>query len=210
MIRLDYKELLTENSIQCIAQIIKKNGIISYPTDTLYGLGGDFHSLIVVNKIDCLKQRRELPYSVAISGIRMLNPLVETIPEIFHELSRQLVPGKFTFLLPASPQLRKSLLKNSSKIGIRIPNLPDILELISKLKVPLISTSVNRSNQKPLNDPDLIEARFPEIDLLIDKGPLEESKGSTILDLTRSPIRCIRQGDDYQKLVSLGIEFTVK
>ena len=81
---------------------------------------------------------------------------------------------------------------------------------ISKLKVPLISTSVNRSNQKPLNDPDLIEARFPEIDLLIDKGPLEESKGSTILDLTRSPIRCIRQGDDYQKLVSLGIEFTVK
>jgi tRNA threonylcarbamoyl adenosine modification protein (Sua5/YciO/YrdC/YwlC family) len=128
------------------------------------------------------------------------------MPEIFPALFRELMPGKFTFLLPASSGLQKSLLRNSTKIGIRIPDLPEILELISALDLPLISTSVNRTNQNPLNDPNLIATQFPEIDLLIDRGPLEESQGSTILDLTRTPVTCIRQGDDFSKLESLGIE----
>jgi L-threonylcarbamoyladenylate synthase len=205
MIRLDINELLLDKNITRVRQIINNHGLICYPTDTLYGLGGNFHSRIAGNKIDCLKKRRELPYSVAISGIRMLDSLVETIPEVFHTLARELIPGKFTFLLPACSRLPISLLRNSTKIGIRIPDLPEILELISILDLPIISTSVNRTGQTPLNDPDLIAAQFPEIDLLIDSGPLKKSWGSTILDLTQIPITCIRRGDDFDKLESLDI-----
>lgn len=209
MIKLDYSDVLLDKNIIRIRQVIDSHGLICYPTDTLYGLGGNFLSLIVGNKIDCLKQRRELPYSVVISGIQMLDSLVETIPEIFHTLFRELLPGKFTFLLPASSRLHKSLLRNSSKIGIRIPDLPELLELISILDLPLISTSVNRSDQHPLNDPNRIVDQFPQIDLLIDKGKLDKSLGSTILDLTTHPMSCIRRGDDFNKLESLGIEVEI-
>lgn len=202
---LVYSDILLNKNITMIRDIVENNGVISYPTDTLYGLGGNFFSLAVIQKIDALKKRSDLPYSVAVSGIPMLEKIVEYIPDIFYDFAGVLYPGKFTFLLPASPELPATLLKNSKKIGIRIPGLPELLELMNLINLPLISTSVNRSNQIPINDPDSIKTRFPEIDLLIDKGPLRKSKGSTILDLTRIPVTCIRRGDDYQKLSELGL-----
>jgi L-threonylcarbamoyladenylate synthase len=208
MIRLEYSELLTDSSISTITRIINRHGIISYPTDTLYGLGGNFMSPSTADKIDALKQRRGHPYSAAVSGIEMIKSLVDHFPDNFNRLFRELMPGKFTFLLTASSRLPKSILRQSTKIGIRMPDLPEILELISILQLPLISTSVNRSSQRPLNDPDLIETHFPEIDLLIDKGPLPESRGSTVLDLTKIPFTCLRQGDDFDKFKSLNIEFS--
>jgi L-threonylcarbamoyladenylate synthase len=202
---LDYSDILLEKNISLVKKKITQNRVICYPTDTLYGLGGNFFSPGLIKKIDKLKNRSNLPYSVAVSGMAMLEKLVSAIPDIFPELSGVLFPGKFTFLFRASPELSRTLLKNSPKIGIRIPGLPLLLELINRLDLPLVSTSVNRSHQPPLNDPGSIRAQFPGIDLLIDKGPLEKSAGSTILDITTTPITCIRRGDDIHKLRELGL-----
>jgi L-threonylcarbamoyladenylate synthase len=128
----------------------------------------------------------------------MLKSLVETIPGVFYELYEKLLPGKFTFLFKASRSLNRNLLKGSDKIGIRIPNVPHLLEVIETLNTPLISTSVNRSGERPVNDPEEIIQRFSgekTVSLLIDGGILPESKGSTILDITEDPIVCIRKGD---------------
>ena len=77
------------------------------------------------------------------------------------------------------------------------------------LDTPLISTSVNQTGQKPLSDPVQMIKHFNTVDLLIDAGILPESRGSTILDLTENPIKCIRKGDDYQKLIKLGIQMVI-
>ena len=156
-----------------------------------------------------------MPYSAAVSGIKMLENLVDTIPPVFYDLYEKLLPGKFTIIFKASKFLNTTLLKNSDKIGIRIPNVPKILKLIEFLNTPLISTSVNRSGEPPLNDPKAIVRKFSgsrgrfAVPLQINAGILPESKGSTIMDITGTPIKCFRKGDDFFKLKELDIEVKV-
>lgn len=206
---IKYSEILKKENLIILKEIIFNDGIIIYPTDTLYGIGGNFFSVPVIKKIDFIKKRNDLPYSVTIPGIDMLERLVDHIPVTFHKINKKLLPGKFTFLFNASKSINRKLLKGNNKIGIRIPNIPKILKLIEFLNIPLISTSANKSGSKPLNDPELITKEFGNIftendtPLLIDAGPLPESMGSTILDITVDPIKIVRKGDDFNKFLEL-------
>jgi L-threonylcarbamoyladenylate synthase len=212
---IKYRDILLAKNIETAGEIIADDGVIVYPTDTLYGLGGNFFSPAVIEKIDAVKNRRDMPYSVMVSGLNMLYGLVDVVPDIFHELYRKILPGKFTFLFPVSESINPALVKGSRKIGIRIPNVPGMLRLIEILDVPLVSTSVNRSGKLPLNDPAAIIREFPGpraqerqvVTLLIDAGVLPASGGSTILDLTQSPVKCLRRGDGFQQLKKLDIHF---
>jgi L-threonylcarbamoyladenylate synthase len=211
---IKYDDILSKRNIAVIKKSIADDGVIIYPTDTLYGLGGNFFSLPVIEKIDALKNRRDIPYSVMVSGLEMIHDLVDGVPAVFHELHRKLLPGKFTFLFRVSPSVNPALVKGSDKIGIRIPHVPGMLKLLGLLNIPLVSTSVNRSGQPPLNDPAAILLEFsnaearPAPGLLIDAGVLPPSRGSTILDLTQSPIKCTRVGDDCEKLKQLDFPIT--
>lgn len=208
---IKYRDILLEKNIKTAGEIIANDGVIVYPTDTLYGLGGNFFSLAVIEKIDAVKNRRDMPYSVMVSGLNMVYGLVDAVPGVFHELYQKILPGKFTFLFPVSRSINPALVKGSGKIGIRIPNVPGMLKLIEILDVPFVSTSVNRSGQPPLNDPAAILREFPGsqehrvVSLLIDAGRLPGSGGSTILDLTQSPVKCIRRGDGFELLKKLDI-----
>lgn len=206
---IGFSEALKPANIDLIRRLLQADGLIVYPTDTLYGLGGNFLSPVLIEKIDTVKGRADLPYSVAVSGLPMIETLTAAIPPIFTEIYRQLLPGKFTFLLPAAPGLDRKLLKNSDKIGIRIPALPGLLQLIDLLGFPLLTTSVNRSGQTPLQDPDSIRRAFAQVDILLDAGVLPPSPGSTIIDLTASPPRVTRRGEDFEKLTALGFTFRV-
>ncbi|MCK5056517.1 MAG: threonylcarbamoyl-AMP synthase [Candidatus Aminicenantes bacterium] len=197
---IDFKKILDrENKIR-IKHILEGDGIIIYPTDTLYGIGGNFFSPKVLEKIDCLKQRDDMPYSAAVAGLEMIKKLTAGLPPYFEKLAEKIFPGKFTVLLKAAKSINKILLKNRDKIGIRIPGIPPLIELLQYLNMPLISTSVNRSGSPPLRHPEAIKSEFPEIDLFIDAGVLPESQGSTVLDLTESPVRVVRKGDDYDQI----------
>lgn len=204
---IKYSDILENKNIDYIKKVLEKDNILIYPTDTLYGIGGNFFSLSALEKINKIKGRTDTPYSVVISDISMLNDLVEEIPDIFYDIYKNLLPGKFTFLFNASKSLSKSFLKNNEKIGIRIPDIPNILKLIKILNFPLISTSVNRSGEKPLKNPEKIMKEFPILQtasfdsILIDYGIMSESKGSTIIDISESPIKYIRKGDDYERFI---------
>ncbi|MCP4158361.1 MAG: threonylcarbamoyl-AMP synthase [bacterium] len=201
MITIKYKELLLKENIDKINKIVKNDGVIIYPTDTLYGLGGNFLSLPVIKKIDQIKNRSDMPYSVAVSGMKMLKSLVTSLPPSFESIYDSHLPGKFTFLFEASKSLSKAHLKGSKKIGIRVPDIKGILTLIAQVGVPFITTSVNASGTPSLNSPTDITKAFSNLPpeyapaLLIDAGSLPQSKGSTIIDLTQNPHKCLRQGD---------------
>ncbi len=153
-----------------------------------------------------------MPYSVAVSSIRMLERLVISIPPLFYDIYETMLPGKFTFLFEVAPAY-KQFVKGSDKIAIRVPDVPGMLKLIEGLGVPLITTSVNTTGEPPLNDPAEIKKRFQQTKeedekdpiMLIDAGPLPPSKGSTIIDLTTTPEKCIRKGDDFDQLKKLDI-----
>ena len=126
-----------------------------------------------MDKIDALKKRSDLPYSVAVGSLAMLESLAAEIPEIFHAPLAKTAAREIHFSCSSrSPAIDPVLLKNSDRIGIRMPGLPPLLQLIDALGLPLVSTSVNRSGRPPLNDPQRIAREFPGIDLLIDGGVL--------------------------------------
>jgi len=179
---------------QEIKEILYKDGVIVYPTDTLYGIGGNFFSIKVIKKIDYFKQRKDQPYSIIIPDINFLNNIAIFNHDQLQILKKNL-PGKFTFILNAKKSIDQSLLKNRNTIGIRIPDIKEILNLVKFLGFPLITTSVNKSDRNPLNDPEEIKVEFSEIDILINNGILKISKGSTIVDLTKKNPIIIRQGD---------------
>jgi L-threonylcarbamoyladenylate synthase len=199
MITIPFADILTAGNFKKINDCFRADGVIVYPTDTLYGLGGNFFSLALSAKIDLLKKRHDRPYSVAVGSLAMLESLTADKAQVFHPALKELLPGKFTFLFAANPAVDVRLLKNSMKIGIRMPGLPLLLELIETLGMPMVSTSVNRSGQPPLNDPGAIDAEFPGIDILLDAGMLPPSQGSTIVDLSVSPPRLVRPGDEADK-----------
>ena len=92
---IKYTDLLLPKNLEVIRNIIENNGVIIYPTDTLYGLGGNFFSLAAMETIDTIKNRKDMPYSAAVSGIKMLENLVDTIPAVFYDLYEKLLPGQY-------------------------------------------------------------------------------------------------------------------
>jgi L-threonylcarbamoyladenylate synthase len=208
-----YEDTLSGKHVARVVKIINAGGVVVYPTDTLYGIGGNFFSLPVHQAVDRIKNRSDMPYSAAVANLNMFHQLVDvdSVPPVFYKLYQELLPGKFTFLFKVSGSLDPALVKGGDKIGIRVPGAAILLKLIEILNFPLITTSVNRSGEPPLNDPQKIMQAFPDtagdagVSLLLDGGPLPPSKGSTILDMTTSPITCLRKGDDFDRLREMEV-----
>ncbi|MBN2346033.1 MAG: threonylcarbamoyl-AMP synthase [Candidatus Aminicenantes bacterium] len=200
MIVIPYGEITAPGRAKKVRDCLRDEGVIAYPTDTLYGLGGNFFSLAASARIDAMKGRSAQPYSVAVGSLAMLQSLVADLPVVFRERLQRLLPGKFTFLFAPALTINPILLRGSERIGIRLPSLPGLLGLIEETGLPWLSTSVNRSGRPPLNDPERIVREFSGIDLLIDGGMLPASAGSTVVDLTVAPPRIVRPGDDHEKI----------
>jgi tRNA threonylcarbamoyl adenosine modification protein (Sua5/YciO/YrdC/YwlC family) len=209
MVRVTYQELNTsQKREQAVHLIRQQRGLVVYPTDTLYGVGGDFFSTTAINQIDRLKGRKDRPYSLIVPDIHAISELVDRVPPIFEEIYERYLPGKYTFLFKAASDIDRRLLKGSEKIGLRIPNSPPILRLVKNLASPLITTSVNMHGDPPARTPSEIIEFFrhrnmaDDLVLLVDNGPLPPSKGSTVVDLSGDRISIVRVGDDYETISS--------
>lgn len=203
MIVIPLADVLAAGSLRQVRDCLRADGVIAYPTDTLYGLGGNFLSAHAHAAVDRLKGRGGAPYSAAVGDWAMLESLVRAIPAGLRERLQGLLPGKFTFLFAPGPAVDPALLKGSGRVGVRMPGLKPLLELIGRLGVPLVSTSANRSGRPPLPDPALIAREFPDVDILIDGGTLPSSLGSTVIDLTAEPPVIVRSGEDEPKARAL-------
>lgn len=208
MVRVSYRDIDSSRNLEQAVQLIHEQGLVVYPTDTLYGAGGDFFSPAVIQKLDRLKGRADLPYSVILWDIASVAELVEHVPPLFDAIYHQFLPGKYTFLLKAASAIDRTLLKGSEKIGIRIPHAPPILRLVEKLARPLITTSINMHGESPANSPSEIDEFFhrrqmsDELALMIDDGPLPPSKGSTIVDLSGDRVSIPRRGEGFETICS--------
>ncbi|HDP95676.1 MAG TPA: threonylcarbamoyl-AMP synthase [Candidatus Aminicenantes bacterium] len=188
-----------------LQRLLEGGGLVVYPTDTLYGMGGDFRNLDLHRRIGCIKARAHKSYSVAVWDMHALTELSSALPSWLGRNAGRVFPGPYTMILPANPGLNRNLLHGADTIGLRIPAHPFPRKALAEIRIPLISTSVNRSGSPPLSDPAEILGQFPEIDLLIDAGRLPPSRGSSILDLTVSPPRILRRGEGLELLRDLGI-----
>ena len=173
-------------------KIIKSGGIIVYPTDTLYGFGGDATDSVVINKIYHIKKRRG-PISVLVSNISMAF-VISNLSEEEKIILSQNLGGANTIIVPAKKRvLCPEIYGPNHSVGIRIPDHHFGKNLVQTLKYPITTTSVNHTGEPPLNDPDDIMKQFGnKIDLIVDEGSLPYSQGSTIYKLIDNKLEIIR------------------
>jgi len=157
-----------------------------FPTDTVYGIGGNPWDERTLNHVRRLKERTpDQPFTLHLAHISEIDVYADCTPEA-KDIIHQLLPGPYTLLLPSGPKAPPSAVLEG-KIGIRVPDHPFFA---SVLKRPVFATSVNRHNEPPLSDVgDIIEG-FTEVDLIITGNVSGES--SAILDLTEKPYRVVR------------------
>jgi L-threonylcarbamoyladenylate synthase len=136
---------------------LKKGGIILYPTDTLWGLGGDATKSSAVEKILRIKSRTESKgMLVLVDGIQMLERYVREIPEIVYELT-SVSDAPLTIIYPNGKNLARGVCGEDGSVGIRICHDPFCRELIRRFRKPIISTSANLSGKPSPENFDIIE-----------------------------------------------------
>ncbi len=182
--------------IKSIAQFLKKPGVMAFPTDTFYGLGTDCFSPDEIRRIYRIKKRRmEKPIPLMIAEVEEAKKVASEIPRLFWSLAEEFWPGPLTLVLKASPALPPELLGHSQAIGVRIPAVPWLRELVRQTGFPLTATSANVSGEKEINHPEKIKDIFwGKVDLIVDGGKTSGTRPSTVLDMTSEKPRVLREG----------------
>ncbi|RDD53425.1 MAG: threonylcarbamoyl-AMP synthase [Candidatus Korarchaeota archaeon NZ13-K] len=192
MRRIRLGESGREEVIIEVVEVLKRGGLVIYPTDTVYGLGADAENEESVRRVYEVKGRPgEKRLTIAVSDIDMLERYA-LLDEISRELILRFLPGKVTFILRKTSRVLD--LVNPEAIGVRIPNLPIVLEIIRCFGRAITATSANISGRPPKLDPDEAASEV-KADLLLDYGVLPPSKPSTVVDLTGGEPVLIREGD---------------
>ncbi len=195
IIKID-PEKFESDTLRLIAGVLKKEGMIVYPTDTFYGLGADCYSPSAVERIYALKKRDvSKAISVLAGGPDMVKACTIHRPDIYGELAENFWPGPLTLVMEASPQIPKKLLAGGRTLGIRWPDCPWINELIKLCGFPITATSANLSGQSEISRADdAIEIFCGRVDCIVDGGSTPGGKPSTVVDLTQEKPVILREG----------------
>jgi tRNA threonylcarbamoyl adenosine modification protein (Sua5/YciO/YrdC/YwlC family) len=198
MILTLHPETPQRRHLERIAELLQKDGVIAYPTDTLFGLGCLASRKKAVDRIREIKRRdAKKPMSLLCADMEMLCRYTRHLDTPTFRILKHMFPGPYTALLPANrevPAYLESKGKHVSVVGLRIPDHPFCLELAKLLGEPIITTSANLSGEPALNTAWEIEQELGHaLDMVVDCGePL--GLGSTIVDFTGDEPALVREG----------------
>jgi tRNA threonylcarbamoyl adenosine modification protein (Sua5/YciO/YrdC/YwlC family) len=167
--------------------------IIAYPTDTVYGLGCDLTSKAAVER---LYQWKRMPKTQALALICVdLSDIARyvTVDNTAYRLLKRLLPGPYTFILPATREVPKIIAPKRTQVGIRVPDHAVPRAIAAALGRPLISTTAAEHGSEPLQWAEQIAEAFPQVALILDGGP-GGVEPTTVLDLTVQPPLVVREG----------------
>jgi len=191
--------------IQKVVRILKSDGVIIYPTDTIYGIGCDIYSSKAVERIAKIKNLDpdKAQFSLVCHDLSHISDYTKQLENLIFKVMKRNLPGPFTFILEANSNVPKMFKLNKKKtVGIRIPNNSIALEIVKELGHPIFTTSVIDDDEiiEYTTDPELIYERYKEkIDIMIDGG-YGKNIASTIIDCTGGEINIVRQGIGELKL----------
>jgi L-threonylcarbamoyladenylate synthase len=177
------------------ARLIRRSGVVAYPTETFYGLGADALDGAANKRIVEIKGREAgKAFPLIVADIAQIEVLSNELPSSVKTLAERFWPGPLTLVIPIRVGLSGAL-EGLSTAAVRVSGLPLARELARAAGRPLIATSANPSSGAPARTPEEIETVFSEgVDLLLDGGPTPGGKTSTIVDVTGDEPHLIRKG----------------
>ena len=191
-------ENINSNYIDRVVEVLKKGGIIIFPTDSVYAMGCDLYNKKALEKLAKLKgiKLNKANFSIICNDFSNLSKYVKQIDKPIFKLLNTYLPGPFTFILPATNEIPKLFDSNRKEIGIRIPDNQIIISIVEQLGNPIATTSLKdeESFLEYHNDPAEIYERYAELVELIIDGGYGKLEGTTIVDCSTGAPEIIRQG----------------
>ena len=192
-----YNENPNSKEIDKVVDVLRRGGLIIYPTDTVYGMGCDITNTKALEKIARIKNIKleKANFSFVCKDLSNLSDYVKQISTPTYKILRRTLPGAYTFILPGNNKLPKAF-KNKKTVGIRIPDNNIAREIVKVLGNPIVSTSIYDEDDviEYTTDPELIFEKWQNlVDIVIDGG-YGGNQPSTIIDLSTDEIKIIREG----------------
>ena len=185
--------------IKMIMECLADGGLIIFPTDTIYGLGGSITSQKALERICQIKgiKKEKANFSFVFHDLSMLSEFTRPINNDVFKMMKRNLPGPFTFILEANNNIPRIFQSKKKTIGIRIPDQPIITNIVREFGSPIMTTSlVDEEDEigEYLTDPEEIYERYQDkVDIIIDGG-YGDNQASTIVDCTDNEIIITRQG----------------
>mgnify|MGYP004498965615 FL=1 len=183
-------------NLKIAANIIKKGGIVIFPTETVYGIGTNGLDEEAVKKLYEVKDRPlNKPISLLVSNFDMINQVAKDITEMEYKIMKNFFPGPLTIILNKKSCVPDILTAKGNTVGIRMPDNEIALKLIELSGVPIATPSANISGRPSGIDIEDIKKNFEgKVDLFIDSGKSKIGNGSTIVKVEDNEIKILRQG----------------
>ena len=195
VIRL-YEENPNEKGMREAAEMLRRDAVAIFPTDSFYVLGCSLESPKAINRIKLLKRKTNDNLSLICSDLSNISDYARVDNNVFKLLKRN-TPGAFTFILNASNRVPNAFLNRKKSVGIRIPGNRIATGLVEELGSPLVVTSIPLGDiaLEDCADPALLwDAYKEQVDLLIDGGTVPNIP-TTVADLTSGEAEIIRQSE---------------
>ena len=188
-------ETLHDAAYDEIVVLLRRGGIIGFPTDTAYGLGVDPFNEAAVDRLFSVKGRPEAkPILLLVDSIAMAESVSQP-PQTFRDVVEKFWPGPLTLVLQARSQIPMKVTAGTKTIGLRWPAAAFANNLVGRFGQPLTATSANRSGEPSTVTADEVCSQLgASLDALVDGGSLPARGGSTLLDLTVDPPLVLREG----------------
>ncbi|GAA4448379.1 L-threonylcarbamoyladenylate synthase [Rurimicrobium arvi] len=198
MISYIYPDNPQERNIRMAVDILRKGGVIIYPTDTVYALGCDIYNADAITRICRIKNLdpKKAQFTFVCNDLSHLSQYSKAMDTPVFRMLKRALPGPYTFILEASKQVPKNLKTKKDTVGIRVPDNLITQLLVKELGHPIMSVSLPMEglDQEYYTDPEWIHEKYQKlVDLVIDSGVGGVSV-STIIDCTSGIPELIREG----------------
>lgn len=184
--------------IKMIIECLENDGVIIFPTDTIYAIGCSVNSTKALDRIARIKgvKKEKANFSFIFHDLSMLSEFTRPINNDVFKMMKRNLPGAFTFIVEANNNVPKLFKNNKKTIGIRIPDQPIITNIVHELGCPIITTSIIDEDEISgfMTDPEEINDAYKDkVDIIIDGG-VGNKEESTIVNCTDNEIVILRYG----------------
>lgn len=193
-----YNDNPSPKAIQQAVDVLKRGGVIIYPTDTVYGIGCDITNQKAIERVCQIRGLRpdKANLSFICYDLTSISQYTKPFDTAVFRVLKKALPGPFTFIFNASGQVPKLLSSKKKTVGIRVPDNNIVREIVKELGNPIVTTSIHDDDDiiEYSTDPELIYEKYQDkVDLVIDGG-YGDNVASTVVDLTTGDFEVIREG----------------
>lgn len=190
-----YEQNPSEREIRRVVEVLERDGVVIYPTDSVYAFGCSLRSAKGIERLRRLRGKESDSLSVVFSDLAQVAQYCRVDNATFRILKRNF-PGAFTFLLNPLSAIPDKALERRRTIGVRIPDNGIARALVEALGAPLITASVKDEDEvvEYTTDPELIEERYGESVAMVIDGGIGDNQPTTVVDLTGDEPEILREG----------------